>query len=312
MSEATALEEERFGPVRVLYGAERGKYPQGNSILVEGQRETVLIDPSLAIHPRREALPDVDRILLSHCHEDHLAGCALFPDAALQVHAADHPGITSLDGFLSIYGMQGEGAADFAAFLQSEFHYEPRPNATTCAEGDVFDVGGAVIEVLHTPGHTRGHCCFRIRSEAGTLLYLGDVDLSGFGPYYGDAWSDLEDFERSLTRLRAEEADWYATFHHIGVLHGREAYLERFEKFAARIPAREEALLAWLAEPRSLEEIVAHRFVYRPGVELPWVDSAERRSMSQHLDRLATAGRVRCVAGRWQRVPDSVSARAPA
>ena len=34
------------------------------------------------------------------------------------------------------------------------------------------------------------------------LLYLGDIDLSSFGPYYGDAWSDLEDFERSLARVR--------------------------------------------------------------------------------------------------------------
>ena len=38
------------------------------------------------------------------------------------------------------------------------------------------------------------------------MLYLGDIDLSSFGPYYGDAWSDLEDFERSLALVRAIEA----------------------------------------------------------------------------------------------------------
>ena len=33
----------------------------------------------------------------------------------------------------------------------------------------------------------------------------GDIDLTGFGPYYGDAWSDLADFERSFW-MRAELA----------------------------------------------------------------------------------------------------------
>ena len=44
------------------------------------------------------------------------------------------------------------------------------------------------------------------------FLYLGDIELTTFGPYYGDAWSDLVDFERSLERIRPIEADWYGTF----------------------------------------------------------------------------------------------------
>ena len=47
-------------------------------------------------------LPQVDHALLSHCHEDHLAGLFLFPDAACHVHEADRIGLQSLDGMLAM------------------------------------------------------------------------------------------------------------------------------------------------------------------------------------------------------------------
>ena len=115
------------------------------------------------------------------------------------------------------------------------------------------------------------------------MLYLGDIDLSSFGPYYGDAWSSLEDFERTLTMARGIAARCYATFHHVGVLDGRDAFVERIDRFAAVIERREAALLGFLAEPHTMAEIVAHRFVYRPQDAVPYADAVERRSMSQHL-----------------------------
>ena len=129
--------------------------------------------------------------------------------------------------------------------------------------------------------------------EPDGVLYLGDIDLSSFGPYYGDAWSSLEDFERTLSRARSLEARWYATFHHIGVVEGRPAFLERLDRYAAVIADRECRLLAYLAEPRSLDEIAAHRFVYRPQDPVPFAEPVERRSMGQHVERLVRDGRVR-------------------
>ena len=125
------------------------------------------------------------------------------------------------------------------------------------------------------------------------MLYLGDIDLSSFGPYYGDAWSDLEAFERTLAAVRAIDARWYATFHHIGAIEGRAAFVERLDRFAAVIASREARLLEFLAEPRTLDEIVAHRFVYRPGDAVPYADDVERRSMGQHLGRSVAGGRVK-------------------
>src|SRR6185295_8374979 len=105
-------------------------------------------------------------------------------------------------------------------------------------DGDVFDLGGGVrVRAIHAPGHTRGHSLLHV--EPDDVLYLGDIDLSSFGPYYGDAWSSLEDFERTLAMVRAMPARWYATFHHVGVLEGQAAFLERLDRFAAVIVRRE-------------------------------------------------------------------------
>ena len=146
------------------------------------------------------------------------------------------------------------------------------------------------VRTIHAPGHTRGHSIVHIQPD--DVLYLGDIDLSSFGPYYGDAWSSLEDFERTLEMVHGLPARCYATFHHVGTLEDREAFVARLDRFAAVIERREQALLAFLAEPRTLAEIVAHRFVYRPQDAVAYADPVERRSMSQHLDRLTAAGRV--------------------
>ena len=285
----------RLGRTIVLFGERGGKYPHGNSLLVGGGEETVIIDPSLSL-ATRSPLPAADRVLHSHCHEDHVAGSHRFPDVPWHFHELDAPGIRSLDALMKIYGYSTHPDVE-AAFRETvvrDFHFTPRPDPVTFADGDVFDLGGGVrIRVIHSPGHTRGHSFFHV--EPDDVLYLGDVDLSSFGPYYGDAWSDLEDFERTLSKVRGMHHRWYATFHHVGVLEGREAFLERLDRFEAVIADRERRLLEYLAEPRTLDDIARHRFVYRPKDPVAFAEPVERRSMGQHVERLVRAGRVRAV-----------------
>ncbi|MBI2963254.1 MAG: MBL fold metallo-hydrolase [Deltaproteobacteria bacterium] len=292
MSErAASAADRKIGHVTVLGGDRGGRYPHGNSLLVEGSQETMLVDPSLSLVPRARALPRVDRVLNSHCHEDHIAGNHLFPSAPWLVHELDVVGLRSLDDMMAIYGYFGAAFTYMRQALIDEFHYTPRPDAERFRGGQVFDLGGVSVRVIHTPGHTRGHCCLAIEPDG--VLYLSDIDLSSFGPYYGDAWSSLEDFERTLAAVRDLEARHYATFHHIGVVEGREEFLVRLDRFADVIGARERRLLEFLGEPRTLEEVVARRFVYRPTDPVPFADPVELRSMSQHVERLIAQGRVR-------------------
>lgn len=274
----------------LLGGVERGKYPHGNSLLVRGGEETVVIDPSLTLAEAPD-VPPADRVLNSHCHEDHVAGNGRYPAASWHLPEADVAGIRSLDGIMAIYGFDGEIDRAFRDVVVQRFHFTPRATAEGFAPGRVFDLGGGVrVRAIAAPGHTRGHTCFHV--EPDDVLYLGDIDLSSFGPYYGDAWSSLVDFERTLAQVRELDARWYATFHHVGVLDGRDAFREKLDRFTAVIARREAALLDYLRAPRTLDEIAAHRFVYRPGDAVAFADPVERRSMGQHLARLEAAGRV--------------------
>ncbi len=281
-----------FGRTTILVGEKNGKYPDGNSLLIRGRDAVAILDPSLSAGRRAAELGAIDLVALSHVHEDHVAGLWRFPEARALAPRHDLLGLHSLDGLLTMYGYDAlpgvrEAVAQWAV---EQFHYQARPDAEPYDDGAVLDLGGTTIRAIHLPGHTRGHSAWLIEPEA--VLFLGDIDLSGFGPYYGDAWSDLTAFEASLARVRELPARVWVSFHHAGVIEERGAFLAKLERFAGRINEREAALLAYLGEPRTLAELVAHRFLYPPHAQWPYVDAAETRTIEQHLARLAAAGRI--------------------
>ncbi len=273
----------------VLLGVDNGKYPDANGLLIQGSHRTALIDPALGVAARADRLPRVDLVLLSHCHEDHLPGLPHFPEAECWVHQADRYGLESVDRFMDLFGLDEWRRADFARICIEDFNYRPRPDARPFADRHVWDLGGVTVEAIHAPGHTAGHCFFRV--EPDQVLYLGDVDLSSFGPYYADADSSLEDFERSIEAARKMEARHYVSSHHKGIVDA-DTFGELIEKYSKVISTRDARLLAFLDEPRSIDDVVAHRFIYRPQDDRPGIDWVERVSMGMHLQRLERLGSI--------------------
>jgi hypothetical protein len=86
------------------------------------------------------------------------------------------------------------------------------------------------------------------------------------------------------------------------VIEGRETFLAMIDTFGAVIPRRHEAMLEFLAEPRTVDDLVTHRFVYRPHVQHVFAESVEHRSATLHLERMLRRGEaVEVEPGRYHR-----------
>lgn len=279
-----------YGGVTLVTSPERGRYPSGNSLLISGTQGTVLVDPSLEVDRRGGAGADIEFIAVTHAHEDHVAGLHLFPEVPVLVHPAEADAVRDPETLLSGFGMAAAEADLFRHRLRETFHLSGHGWVDTVHDGTVIDLGGRSMTVLHLPGHTAGHCGLLVEPDG--FLFLGDIDLTSFGPYYGDLSSSLDDFVTSIERLRDIDARWYGTSHHAGVFDDRRAFLSALHRFAAVIDRRDDTLLRLLQQPRTLEDVVVHRLVYRPHVRSPLVEAVERRTALLHLERLERRGLV--------------------
>jgi glyoxylase-like metal-dependent hydrolase (beta-lactamase superfamily II) len=112
---------------------------------------------------------DVSQILLTHAHSDHVGGAtAMHEHTGAPVHIGEHDAAFLRDG--------KRPPLDTTRPLGKVFSYfgTKLPSCDvdgTLKEGDVVPVGGG-IRVLHTPGHSPGHCSFLL--ERPGILITGD------------------------------------------------------------------------------------------------------------------------------------------
>jgi glyoxylase-like metal-dependent hydrolase (beta-lactamase superfamily II) len=294
----------RHGPVSVYAGEKSGKYPDGNQVMVRGADTLAAFDTPLVANRLGSELLDADIVVLGHVHEDHMAGLHRLRHAPLYVHEADVEAARSWKGLSRHYGYVPEVLAGMRTKIEQEFHYAPRADAQAYMDGASWDLGGGVtVRAVHMPGHTSGHCVLLV--EPGGIAFIGDIDLSSFGPYYGDATSSLSAFRQTLEAVKDIPASVWITSHHKGVITDRETFLALLKAFASRLDAREEAIAGHLAlHPSTLAELVAHRFVYPRNLDDLFYADAERRTIEQHLESLEVAGRAKQDAedegGRWR------------
>ncbi len=110
----------------------------------------------------KEHAKRVDVIVNTHCHYDHVGGNLLVKKefgAKLLAHEADAPYISSGDGEQTCASLFGKvlSAVEVDGFLK---------------DGDEV-LGATGLEVIHTPGHTRGGICLYERKRR--ILFSGDT-----------------------------------------------------------------------------------------------------------------------------------------
>lgn len=282
-------------------GENGGKYPYCHSLYIEANLR-VLIDPASDRQRLKELLkgPGVDAAWLSHYHEDHLKHLDLFDDREMWISECDAPALESLECFLDFYGMTTVKEREFwRQIIRDQFHFKPRRAARLFREEEVIDLGGVTVEVIPTPGHTAGHCSFFFR-EPG-VLFLGDYDLTRFGPWYGDVVSDIEATIESVNRLSTVPARVWIAAHEQGVFETDPG--ELWDRYLGVIDEREAKVLDLLAVPRKMDEIVEARILYGKKREpREFYDFGERSHMAKHLERLLRRGLVICENQTYRRV----------
>jgi glyoxylase-like metal-dependent hydrolase (beta-lactamase superfamily II) len=277
----------------------RGRFPMACSFLALGTRTRALIDTGCGPEACREVLTafDVDVVINSHCHPDHVSGNHLFEGRELWVpeqRAAE----VGLVGRLCrrLVGPDPEVMAAWEFFARQGLGMRDYRPTKTFRDGDLLDFGGLSLRAVHTPGHLDDHYCFLEPDE--NILLSFDIDLTGFGPFYGNPESDIALFRASLDRIMDLGPRVVASSHRPPV---RENVMEELAAFREKFDRNAERVAAVLDVPRALDEICGLKPVfgkYIPGLEVIYT-FFERCMVEKHLEEMVRQGRVKLRDGKY-------------
>lgn len=160
-------------------------------IHASGESACAVIDPGFDVRAIQDRLVQgglvLTAILNTHGHADHIAGNAwlkeCWPDSQLVIGRSDADKLQDADANLS---------AQFGAAVISP------PADRLVSERDVIKIGDWSVEVLDTPGHTRGHIVFKVTNNVPAVVFSGDVLFQGSIGRTDFADGDMSTLVRSI------------------------------------------------------------------------------------------------------------------
>lgn len=283
----------------LVEGEDGGRFPFAHAVLIRDD-VTALIDSGPGFvrlgAVRREAPPDI--IIATHSHIDHTAGNWLFPDTPLWGPRESFDSLGRI-GPLARRIVSPELNHQWQLYARRCVGMRDRPPTDAYGDGHRFSFGHITLEAIHCPGHCADSYCLW-EPNHGVLL-AADIDFTSFGPWYGTAESDIDQFEESIRRVWALRPRVVVSSH-CGVI--TEGIDDRFEAFLAIFGQRDERLLTYLAgQPRTFDEIVDAALIYRNHPrDLAILRYFESQMIAKHLARLEAGGQVQRVDGRYANV----------
>ena len=195
-----------------------------NSYLIAGQDGSlVLIDAGTRRAPNRllsalaqlgRAPGDVTHLLLSHAHKDHAGGLAALQAATgSAVHTHEREAVYVREGRMPTVDRSTRGGRLMARLPGRATGFAPVTELATFEDGDVLPLAGG-ITVVHTPGHTPGHCSF-LHPSSGVLI-TGDAIFNVRGLRYSLATSCTDVSLSRTSAARLGELDFIVA----GFTHG--------------------------------------------------------------------------------------------
>ena len=162
-------------------------------------KKKVLIDTGLGYHKKMlaEALDslhikftDIERIIFTHAHYDHIGGRDMFTEAKTAIHKDD----------ASIL-KQGDITKSCAFAFKKTL--EPKTADLVLNDNDIIRIDDMRLDVIHTPGHTEGSIC--LHDENSKMLFTGDTIFSDTIGRTDLPGSSTEDMMESLNKLKGLE-----------------------------------------------------------------------------------------------------------
>lgn len=270
------------------------EFPYCHCVLVEDDCRC-LLDTAMSPGRFSEIIDGgrLDMILYTHGHLDHVYNRTR-TDRPFYLHESEQVWMDTEESFLQAFGFVSEEEKVFGRQMMLVGEWAAAKPSGLLIPGDLVELGKNRIEVLHLPGHTPGHCGFFFIDEG--ILFSGDLDLTGFGPFYGNTVSSIDEFIASIEFLIELQPDMIIPGHGDGLV--KKHIRQRLRDYRDVIFQREENLLAELRRrgKATLADVAHWKVIYGqyryPQMYEPLYRVLERNMDAKHLDRLVAQGKV--------------------
>jgi glyoxylase-like metal-dependent hydrolase (beta-lactamase superfamily II) len=209
-----------------------------NSYLIEGDDGTLtLIDAGTRGAPKRllaalaglgKSPRDVTHLLLSHAHNDHTGGAAKMQAAtgsAVQTH--EREAVYVREGRMPQVDRSTRGGRLMARLPGKATGFARVGVDETFTDGEVLPLAGG-ITVVHTPGHTPGHCSF-LHPRSGVLITADAIfNVRGLRYSFRNSCTDVALSRSSAARLGELDFSVAGFTHGAHVSNGAQAAVRAF------------------------------------------------------------------------------------